>query len=76
MNKEVPIEAVHWRADPNFAFPWIGVDAFRLPPGIVSVPLMDHMQNETIEMRLLWGPSPNYPVSLNLATTRFKPTYI
>ena len=77
MNKEVPIEAVHWRADPNFAFPWIGVDALGYQLGIVSVPLMDHMQNETIEMRLLWGLKSQYPgVSLNLVTTRFKPTYI
>ena len=75
MNKEVPIEAVHWRADK--LAPWIGVDALGYQLGIVSVPLMDHMQNETIEMRLLWGLKSQYPgVSLNLVTTRFKPTYI
>ena len=38
---------------------------------------MDHMQNETLEMKLLWGINSQYPgVSFNLVTTRFKPTYV
>ena len=77
LNPELKVEEVHWRADPNFAFPWIGVDAMGYQLGIVSVPLMDHMQNETLEMRLLWGINLQYPgISFNLVTTRFKPTYV
>ena len=35
------------------------------------------MQNETLEMRLLWGLNSQYPgVSFNLVSTRFEPTWV
>ncbi|MCX6125783.1 MAG: hypothetical protein NTV34_13705, partial [Proteobacteria bacterium] len=46
----------HWRGRPIFAFPWVGADDALGPQiGMVSVPLMDHMQNETVRATALLG---------------------
>ncbi len=69
-------EDIHWRGRPVFAFPWIGYDALGLSYGIISVPLMDHMQNENIQLTALYGAESRYPdVQVSAYTTRFKTTF-
>lgn len=65
-----------WRPRPVLAFPWIGADdALGTQMGLVSVPLMDHMQNETVRMTLLYGLNSRYPnTEITLNSTRFWPT--
>ena len=48
----VPASA-HFR--PVFAVPWIGGDSGGYNYGILSVPLMDHMQNWTVQLTALYG---------------------
>ena len=75
--KEAPIsQPLHWRARPVLLFPWIGADdALGYQYGIVSVPLMDHLQNETLRLSFLYGPVSHYPnTDLSLISTRFWPT--
>ena len=69
-----PVKA-KWRGRPVFAFPWIGGDdAYGTQLGIISVPLMDHMQNESIRLSLLMGVESRYPdQELSLLSTRFTP---
>ena len=59
------------------AIPWIGNDdALGMQLGIISVPLMDHMQNETVRMTVLYGLASNFPYQdITLTSTRFKPTW-
>lgn len=65
-----------WRPRPLFLFPWIGADdALGSQIGVVSVPLMDHMQNETVRATFLYGAASNFPYQeVSLTTTRFLPT--
>lgn len=65
-----------WRAAPKLAFPWIGADdALGYQFGVVSVPLMDDMQNETVRLTLLYGVPSNFPYQeITLTSTRWKPT--
>ena len=67
-----------FRARPVFMFPWIGAnDAYGPQFGVVSVPLMDHMQNETVQASFLYGLYSNFPnTELSLTSTRFKPTLV
>ncbi|MFK7823523.1 MAG: hypothetical protein AB8G05_05170 [Oligoflexales bacterium] len=65
-----------WRARPLFAFPWIGAeDVLGTQIGIVSVPLMEHMQNESIRATVLVGVDSRYPnTEVSMISTRFWPT--
>jgi hypothetical protein len=65
-----------WRGRPVLLFPWIGAeDALGTQYGAVSVPLMDHLQNETLRATFLYGPASRYPYSeLALTSTRFRTT--
>ena len=65
-----------YRARPLFAFPWIGAnDAYGPQIGVVSVPLMDHLQNETVRATFLVGIMSRFPnIDLSLTSTRWLPT--
>ncbi len=69
-------QPAHWRGRPVLAFPWIGADdALGYQYGVISVPLMDHMQNETVQLSFLYGPDSHYPnTNVSLTSTRFWPT--
>lgn len=69
-------EPASWRPRPVFAFPWIsGDDARGMQVGFVTIPLMDHMQNETILANFFVGLNSQYPhTDINMQTTRFWPT--
>ncbi len=72
---EKPVPAT-WRPRPLFVFPWIGAeDALGPQLGIVSVPLMDEMQNETVRATMLYGVASRFPYQeVSLTSTRFLPT--
>ncbi len=64
-----------WRPRPLFGVPWIAADALGYNFGVLSVPLMDNMQNETLRLTSLWGVESRYPsTQLTLTSTRFLPT--
>jgi hypothetical protein len=65
-----------WRQRPLFLFPWIGADdALGSQIGIVTVPLMDHLQNETVRATLLYGTASRFPYQdVSVTSTRFLPT--
>jgi hypothetical protein len=65
-----------WRARPVLLFPWIGADdVYGNQYGIISVPLMDHLQNETLRATMLYGPYSRFPhMDLSFQTTRYWPT--
>ncbi|MFW7380432.1 MAG: hypothetical protein ACOH5I_16590 [Oligoflexus sp.] len=66
----------NWRGRPVFAFPWIGADAKGYQFGAISVPLMDHMQNETLRFSALYGLESRFPnTELNFVSNRFRTTY-
>lgn len=69
-------EEAQWRGRPVLLFPWIGAeDALGTQFGAVSVPLMDHLQNETVRATFLYGPASRYPYSeLSLTSTRWTST--
>jgi hypothetical protein len=64
-----------WRGRHVFLFPWIGGEDSMGPQlGIVSIPVMDHMQNESIRASLLYGLYSQYPnVELAFRSGRFTP---
>lgn len=65
-----------WRGRPVFAFPWIGADAKGYQFGAISVPLMDHMQNETLRFSALYGLESRFPnTELNFLSNRFRTSY-
>lgn len=67
---------IHWRGAPIFAFPWVGYDAKGLSYGMISVPLMDHLQNETVQLIALYGAESRFPdIQLNASTNRFATTF-
>jgi len=68
-------QAAEWQPRPIFAFPWIGAnDALGYQLGVMSVPLMDHMQNETVYASVLYGLQSKYPnTEISLISTRFWP---
>jgi hypothetical protein len=76
-SEDVSSKDASWRGRPIFAFPWIGADdAFGPQIGIVSVPLMDHLQNETVRATVLIGMYSGFPYQeLALTETRFTPTW-
>ena len=65
-----------WRPRPVLGFPWIGADdALGSQLGLISVPLMDHLQNETVRLSSLYGLASRFPnTELTLTSTRFWPT--
>jgi hypothetical protein len=73
---EPSLEDAKWRPRSVLAFPWIGADDALGPQiGVVSVPLMDHMQNETLRATFLVGVNSRYPnTDLRLISNRFQPT--
>lgn len=66
-----------WRARPLFYFPWIGADdAQGTQFGLISVPLMDHLQNETVRGTALFGLKSKFPsTEIALVSHRFWPTW-
>jgi hypothetical protein len=66
-----------WRGRPVFLVPWIGAeDALGYQLGVISVPLMDHLQNETVRATILVGATSRFPYQeISFTSTRFKPTY-
>lgn len=71
------IQPATWRGRPVFAFPWLGAeDPLGAQLGVISVPLMDHMQNETVRATVLMGLASRFPYQdVTLLTNRFKPTW-
>ena len=65
-----------WRARPIFAIPFIGLnDIYGYQLGTLSIPIMDHLQNETVLASLLFGIKSNYPdIFVSLVSTRYTPT--
>ncbi len=65
-----------FRARPLFMVPWVGGDdALGTQLGAVSVPLMDHLQNETVRATFLYGVASHFPnTELAFTETRFRPT--
>jgi len=76
-NSQTSSEPYSWKGKSAFAFPWIGAeDALGPQIGVVSVPLVDHLQNEMVRVTLLAGVYSRYPYQeISLVSTRFKPTY-
>lgn len=58
-------------------FPWLGADdAYGSQIGMVSVPLMDHMQNLTVDYTFLLGTTSLFPAqNLGVTWTRWQPTW-
>ncbi|MGE0173029.1 MAG: hypothetical protein AB7T49_09600 [Oligoflexales bacterium] len=76
VKKGLANEKAKWRGRSLFAFPWIGADAKGYNFGFISVPLMDHMQNETLRAQFLYGLESRFPDSeLMLISNRFDATY-
>ena len=72
-----PARPAAWRGRPVLAFPWLGADdPLGAQVGVISVPLMDHMQNETLRATILFGLASRFPYQdFTLITNRFKPTW-
>ncbi|RZA24206.1 MAG: hypothetical protein EOP10_10580 [Proteobacteria bacterium] len=75
ISKAIASEPASWRPRPVFAFPWIGIDALGYQYGTLTVPLMDHLQNETVQVMAVYGAASRYPsIDLNLTSNRFTTT--
>jgi hypothetical protein len=74
---ESMVRPAKWRGRPVFVFPWIGADdAMGSQVGLISVPLMDEMQNETIRATVLVGIASRFPYQdLTITSNRFLPTW-
>lgn len=61
---------------PLFIFPTLGaMDVQSLQFGVISVPLMDWLQNEMLVANLMYGLTSRYPaIDLTLTSNRFQPT--
>ncbi len=61
---------------PLFVFPTLGaMDVQSLQLGIISVPLMDWLQNEMLVANVMYGLTSRYPaIDLTFTSTRFHPT--
>lgn len=68
-------QPAEWKPRPILALPWIGAnDALGYQLGVISVPLMDHMQNETVYASLLYGMQSQYPnTEITVISSRFWP---
>lgn len=78
VNASTESKPKRWRGRPLFAVPWIGGDdALGTQVGAVSVPLMDHLQNETLRATVLYGVNSRFPnTDLTFTETRFRPTIL
>jgi hypothetical protein len=72
----VTSEPYRWKGRPALLFPWIGGDdAMGTQFGIISVPLVDSLQNETLRATMLFGAKSRFPsIDLTLTSTRYRPT--
>lgn len=71
--KSVPY---NWKGRLLFLLPWIGANDYQdyYQLGVVGVPLMDHLQNETVYLTALFGIHSLTPdLSLNISSSRFWP---
>ncbi len=75
--RESSARPANWRGRPVFVFPWIGADdAMGTQLGLISVPLMDEMQNESIRLTSLVGIASRFPYQdLTITSNRFTPTW-
>ena len=74
--EEVSSTPAKWHPRPVLAVPWLGSDSDGLQFAILSVPLMDHMQNEQVRAYVGYGYSSRFPhTELTLSTTRFWPRF-
>ncbi|MEN9835421.1 MAG: hypothetical protein RL011_1614 [Pseudomonadota bacterium] len=73
---DLTLQPAEYWARPVFMFPWIGAnDAYGPQFGVVSVPLMDHMQNETLQASFLFGHLSKFlNTEISLTSTRWRPT--
>ncbi len=73
---DATVQTAKWRGRPVFAFPWVGADdAMGTQIGLISVPLMDEMQNETIRATILVGINSRFPYQdITMISSRFLPT--
>jgi hypothetical protein len=69
-------EPYHWKARHILTVPWLGSDDPLGPQiGVMSVPLMDALQNETVRATVLYGIESRFPnTEISLQSTRFTPT--
>jgi hypothetical protein len=76
MSKSTDSINAPWHPRPIFLFPFIGAeDPLGTQYGFVSVPLMDHLQDETLRVSLLYGAESHFPnTDITLTSTRFWPT--
>ena len=67
--------AIKWQSRPLFLSPMVAnEDAMGWQVGLLSVPLIDSLQNETLVARFLYGLNSKYPsIDLNLTSSRFWP---
>lgn len=74
INMDEASTPANWRGRPVLLFPWLGADdALGSQVGIVTVPLMDHMQNESIRLTLMYGLASKFPhQELSITSGRFK----
>ncbi len=62
------------RYRPVLGVPWIGADISGLTFGLNAIPLMDHMQNETLSISSQIGWGRNYPsTEISILSTRYWP---
>ena len=66
---------IKWQSRPLFVSPLVAnEDALGWQIGLLSVPLIDSLQNETLVARFLYGINSKYPsIDLNLTSSRFWP---
>ncbi len=64
------------RLRPAFAIPWLDTDSGGSRLGILSVPLVDEMQNESLRLHTGYGLGSRFPhLALTATSTRFFPVY-
>lgn len=64
------------RFRPAFAVPWLDADSGGSRLGILSVPLIDEMQNETVRIHAGYGLGSRFPhLALSASTSRYWPIY-
>ncbi|MDA9951213.1 hypothetical protein N9D31_01435 [Oligoflexaceae bacterium] len=58
-----PSVPASFRLRPVFAVPWVGGDSGGSSFGLLSIPLMDHMQNFTAQLTALYGTESRFPTT-------------
>ena len=74
-DKKIKTENAEWGGRPLFIFPTaMKGDVLGWQLGVISVPLMDNLQNEMLIANIMYGLRSQYPsVDLSLMSTRFYP---